>query len=54
MPVLGALFHPGDECDEDRLLFIGKLSEQKGLARLLTAMTMMRAVLVMVLPLSHP
>ena len=42
MPVLGALFHPGDECDEDRLLFIGKLSEQKGLARLLTAMTMMR------------
>jgi len=42
MPVLGALFHPGEERDQDRLLFIGKLSEQKGLARLLTAMTMMR------------
>jgi glycosyltransferase involved in cell wall biosynthesis len=42
MPVLGELFHPGDARDEDRLLFIGKLSEQKGLARLLTAMTMMR------------
>jgi len=42
MPVLGALFHRGDARDEDRLLFVGKLSEQKGLARLLTAMTMMR------------
>ena len=42
MPVLGDLFHPGTERDDDRLLFIGKLSEQKGLARLLAAMTMMR------------
>jgi glycosyltransferase involved in cell wall biosynthesis len=42
MPVLGALFHPGTSRDENRLLFIGKLSEQKGLARLLAAMTMMK------------
>ena len=42
MPVLGALFHPGDAREEDRMLFVGKLSEQKGLARLLSAMTMMR------------
>jgi glycosyltransferase involved in cell wall biosynthesis len=42
MPVLGALFHPGASRDADRLLFVGKLSEQKGLARLLSAMTMMK------------
>jgi len=42
MPVLGALFHPGESRDDNRLLFIGKLSEQKGLARLLAAMTMMQ------------
>src|SRR5206468_1971137 len=42
MPVLGALFHPGESRDDDRLLFVGKLSEQKGLARLLSAMTLMR------------
>jgi len=44
MPVLGALFHPGDERDErdeHRLLFVGKLSEQKGLGRLLSAMSLM-------------
>lgn len=45
MPVLGALFHPPgahEPRDADRLLFIGKLSEQKGLHRLLAAMSRMR------------
>ena len=42
MPVLGALFHPGDARDENRLLFVGKLSEQKGFGRLLSAMSQMR------------
>jgi glycosyltransferase involved in cell wall biosynthesis len=41
MPVLGDLFHAGDSRDDDRLLFVGKLSEQKGLGRLLTALTLM-------------
>jgi glycosyltransferase involved in cell wall biosynthesis len=44
MPVLGALFHPGKSRDADRLLFVGKLSEQKGLARLLAAMTIMKTM----------
>jgi glycosyltransferase involved in cell wall biosynthesis len=43
MPVISALFHPGSERDENRLLFVGKLSEQKGLRRLLNAMSLMRA-----------
>ena len=43
MPVVGALFHPGSERDGNRLLFVGKLSEQKGLNRLLNAMSLMRA-----------
>ena len=42
MPVLTDLFHPGDSRDSDLLLFVGKLTEQKGLARLLRAMTHMR------------
>jgi glycosyltransferase involved in cell wall biosynthesis len=41
MPVLADLFHPGDARDENRMLFVGKLTEQKGLARLLAAMTQM-------------
>ncbi len=41
MPVLSDLFHPGESRDDGRLLFIGKLSEQKGLARLLRAMSQM-------------
>jgi glycosyltransferase involved in cell wall biosynthesis len=43
MPVLSGLFHPGDGREDDLLLFVGKLTEQKGLARLLRAMARMRA-----------
>ena len=32
MPVLTDLFHPGDARESDLLLFVGKLTEQKGLA----------------------
>jgi len=42
MPVLSGLFHPGLSRERDLLLFVGKLTEQKGLARLLRAMTQMR------------
>jgi glycosyltransferase involved in cell wall biosynthesis len=42
MPVLTNLFHPGGSRESDLLLFVGKLTEQKGLARLLRAMTQMR------------
>jgi glycosyltransferase involved in cell wall biosynthesis len=42
MPVLTDLFHPGASREPDLLLFVGKLTEQKGLARLLRAMTRMR------------
>lgn len=42
MPVPAHLFHPGSERDANRLLFIGKLTEQKGLHHLLHAMTSMR------------
>jgi len=42
MPVLTDLFHPGDAREADLMLFVGKLTEQKGLARLLRAMTHMR------------
>lgn len=38
MPVRTELFAPGTNRDPQRLLFVGKLSEQKGLARLLRAM----------------
>jgi glycosyltransferase involved in cell wall biosynthesis len=50
MPVLTDLFHPGDARESDVMLFVGKLTEQKGLARLLRAMTLMRqrATLVVV------
>ncbi|HET9797068.1 MAG TPA: glycosyltransferase [Gemmatimonadaceae bacterium] len=42
MPVLSDLFHPGGRREDDLLLFVGKLTEQKGLARLLRAMARMR------------
>ena len=42
MPVLTDLFHPGDVRDDALLLFVGKVTEQKGLARLLRAMSLMR------------
>lgn len=42
MPVISALYHPGDARETDRILFIGKLAEQKGLQRLFNAMSMMR------------
>jgi glycosyltransferase involved in cell wall biosynthesis len=42
MPVLTELFFPGGVRDPRRLLFIGKLSAQKGLDRLLRAMHAMR------------
>ena len=42
MPVVPDLFTPSQHHDADRLLFIGKLTEQKGLQHLLRAMTLMR------------
>ena len=42
MPVLTDLFGPGGAREPDLLLFVGKLTEQKGLARLLRAMASMR------------
>ena len=42
MPVLADLFQPGTAPEQDLMLFVGKLTEQKGLARLLRAMTHMR------------
>jgi glycosyltransferase involved in cell wall biosynthesis len=42
MPVLTDLFRPGGAREDDLLLFVGKLTEQKGLSRLLRAMTHMR------------
>ncbi|HEV7990832.1 MAG TPA: glycosyltransferase family 4 protein [Gemmatimonadaceae bacterium] len=42
MPVVDRLFGPGGARQPDRLLFVGKLTEQKGLHRLLRAMTRMR------------
>jgi glycosyltransferase involved in cell wall biosynthesis len=42
MPVLTDLFFPGESRERGRLLFIGKLSAQKGLERLLQAMTLMK------------
>jgi glycosyltransferase involved in cell wall biosynthesis len=43
MPVLADLFFADDSRDAGQLLFVGKLSPQKGLDRLLRAMSMMRA-----------
>ncbi|MFL5615613.1 MAG: glycosyltransferase family 4 protein [Gemmatimonadaceae bacterium] len=42
MPVVPGLFHPGESRANDRLLFIGKLTEQKGLHHLLRALAMMK------------
>ena len=42
MPVREELFHADHSREPYRLLFVGKLSEQKGLDRLLHAMTLMR------------
>lgn len=41
MPVVPGLFHTGGARDADRILFVGKLTEQKGLHRLLRAMKQM-------------
>lgn len=41
MPIVGGLFQPGGTRDESRLLFVGKLTEQKGLHHLLHAMARM-------------
>jgi glycosyltransferase involved in cell wall biosynthesis len=43
MPIVPDLFHPGTSRAADRILFVGKLSEQKGLHHLLRALTLMRA-----------
>lgn len=43
MPVLPDLFQPGKARNGDRLLFVGKLNAQKGVAPLLQALTRMRA-----------
>jgi glycosyltransferase involved in cell wall biosynthesis len=42
MPVLTELFFPGDARERSRLLFVGKLAAQKGLDRLLRALSLMR------------
>jgi glycosyltransferase involved in cell wall biosynthesis len=43
MPIAPGLFEPAAERARDRLLFVGKLSEQKGLHHLLEALARMRA-----------
>ncbi len=43
MPVAPALFAPGEHRLRDRLLFVGKLNEQKGIAHLIRALALMRA-----------
>ena len=42
MPIKGELFHPGGTRPPDRLLFVGKLNEQKGIAHVLRALALMR------------
>lgn len=42
MPVVSELFHPGGTRERDRLLFVGKLTEQKGFDHLLAALRLMR------------
>ncbi|MEO7963847.1 MAG: glycosyltransferase [Gemmatimonadaceae bacterium] len=43
MPVSTELFAPGGQRAADRLLFVGRLNEQKGIARLLDALAAMRS-----------
>ena len=43
MPVAAALFYPPATRARDRLLFVGKLTEQKGLQHLLRALSLMKA-----------
>jgi glycosyltransferase involved in cell wall biosynthesis len=43
MPVAPDLFEPGGERDRDRVLFVGKLNPQKGIAHLLRALAIMRS-----------
>lgn len=43
MPVVADLFAPGPTRERDRLLFVGKLNEQKGFPALLAALARMRA-----------
>ena len=47
MPVSPGLFAPGGERANDRLLFVGRLNEQKGLARLLDALAATRGGLAL-------
>ena len=42
MPVISNLFHPGGQRDNARVLFVGKLTEQKGLQHLLRALPLMQ------------
>jgi len=42
MPIKGDLFHPGGARPPARLLFVGKLNEQKGIAHVLRALARMR------------
>jgi len=42
MPVSTTLFHPGDARASDRLLFVGRMNAQKGVALLLDAVARMR------------
>jgi glycosyltransferase involved in cell wall biosynthesis len=42
MPVVTDLFHPGVDRDRDRLLFVGKLNQQKGITDLLRALSLMK------------
>jgi glycosyltransferase involved in cell wall biosynthesis len=42
MPVVADLFYPDGKRDRDRLLFVGKLNEQKGIIHLLQAMARMQ------------
>ena len=43
MPVVSGLFHAGGSRAADTILFVGKLTEQKGLHHLLRAMTLMKS-----------
>lgn len=42
MPIKPDLFHPGGAREPDRLLFVGKLNQQKGIEHLLRALAVMR------------